>query len=633
MNISLYTRTDVVNLFLNIIRPLRPFYSANHAFLHIGNTGVHYGEKSARMEGFARVLWGLGPLWSADNSNLPSKTQAELQTWLELYKEGILHGTNPKSPEYWGDIFDFDQKMVEAPAIAFTLLLNQKPLWDCLSAEEKGRVFDWLNQINAHDMPQNNWRWFRIMVNMAFRLMGLPWSEEKTEEDFRIIETSYIGDGWYFDGNPGQLDYYVAYAIHFYGMVYSHFMDQSEPERCRILRERSTLFFHDFVYWFANDGNELPFGRSLTYRYAHCNPFAAMAYAGLELDYGVLKNLILRNLETWVRRPIFDNAGVLTIGYGYPNPSMSENYNSSGSPLWSCKAFLILALGEDHPFWTCEAKPYPYEPKKFLKHPHMVITHDKHNHLLAYVTGQHCLGDHGQSSAKYEKFVYSNQFGFSIMRGVTLEGGAFDSTLAISRRGENRYCSRYGMDSYRADEHHLYTRYRPINGVTIESIVIPCSPWHVRIHRIVNTEAVDLADGGFALPQERCFQITKGVGTGKYSAADVKKTETELAADFPWGASIISSETGQEPELVTPFSNTNLFFNLTVIPTIRTSLEPGEHLMVTCAAASFYENAVTLTKRKPIVTIMSDTVQVTLTEENHTVLVDTRSGQVAAAEA
>lgn len=65
----------------------------------------------------------------------------------------------------------------------------------------------------------------------------------------------------------------------------------------------------------------------------------------------------------------------------------------------------------------------------------MIITHDEYNHVLAYVTGQHCKGDHGQSPAKYEKFVYSNQFGFSVSKGTSLEEGAFDNTLAFSHKG------------------------------------------------------------------------------------------------------------------------------------------------------------------------------------------------------
>ncbi len=616
MEVSLKNRADAVALFLDTIRPLKPFYSPHHAFLYVGNTGVHYGEKSARMEGFARILWGLGPLWSADNSSLDQKVQQEIEEWFVLYRDGILHGVDPEDEEYWADIFDFDQKMVEVAALVFTIAINQQRLWYDLSPEDQKRLYTWLNQMNDYDMPTNNWRYFRILTNMTFQLLGLPWSEARMKEDFDLIESCYTGDGWYYDGNPTQIDYYVAFAIHYYGLIYAHLMEEREPERCRILKERSTQFYGDFVYWFAGNGEEIPFGRSLTYRYAHCSPFAAMAYAELDVDYGVLKNLVLRNLEIWMRRPVFDNSGVLSIGYGYPNLFMSEHYNGCGSPYWCNKAFLILGLNEDHPFWTSEPKVYPYEKTKFLPHPHMIVQHDSHDHVLAYVTGQHCKQDHGQGAAKYEKFVYSNQFGFSVSRGLNLADGAFDSTLAISVKGEDRYCMRRGFESFAADPSWLSVRYRPISGVEIESIIVPCTaPWHVRIHKIVNDVAVDTADGSFALPQEHCFQLTSGRKTGRYDPADVHTGQDGVTAAFPWGVSCIFGESGQEPELVVASPNTNLLYNLTVIPTVKKTLEPGLHVLVSCAAADFHQSQEELLASRPQVQVGDEEVVITAEEK------------------
>ena len=73
MEISLNTRAETAKLFLDTIRPLKSCYSPGHAFLHIGDSGVHYGEKAARMEGFARVLWGLGPLWAGGTKDFTAE--------------------------------------------------------------------------------------------------------------------------------------------------------------------------------------------------------------------------------------------------------------------------------------------------------------------------------------------------------------------------------------------------------------------------------------------------------------------------------------------------------------------------------------------------------------------------------
>ena len=111
------TRQDAVTALLDLIRPLKAFYSAGGALLKVGNTAAHYGEKDARMEGWARILWGLGPLFGGDNTTLPAEQQAEIAAWVDLYRMGLIHGTDPSHPEYWGDIFDYDQKMVETAAL------------------------------------------------------------------------------------------------------------------------------------------------------------------------------------------------------------------------------------------------------------------------------------------------------------------------------------------------------------------------------------------------------------------------------------------------------------------------------------------------------------------------------------
>lgn len=606
----LTNRNDVASLFLDTIRPLKPFYSEGHAFLHVGNTGVHYGEKSARMEGFARILWGLGPLWSADNSSLSKDLQEEIEEWCSLYRDGILHGTDPAHEEYWADIFDFDQKMVEVAAIVYSIALNPKLLWWDFKEEEQHQIYAWLNQINDFDMPKNNWRFFRILTNMTFQLLGLPWSQDKMDEDFDFIDNFYMGDGWYCDGSENQIDYYVAFAIHFYGLIYAEFMKEKDEKRSRMLKERSTAFYPDFVYWFANDGNEVPFGRSLTYRYAHSSPLGAMAFANLDVNYGVLKNLVLGNLETWMKRPIFDNAGVLSIGYGYPQNGMSEDYNGCGSPYWCNKAFVVLALNDDHPFWSAERKMYPYEERKLLKYPHMLVTHDEHDHVMAYVVGQHLDHDHGQGAAKYEKFVYSNQFGFSVTRGDSLEHGAFDNTLAVSVKGENRYCMCHGAERFDFNEKMLCTKYRPLTGVEVETTLVPCNKWHVRIHRIKNTVPIDIADGGFALPQEQCFTLQSGRKTGRFEMNDVKIKDAAMEVQFPWVSACMVSETGLTPELVTVSPNTNLYANLTVIPTVKTTLEKGVHCVVTSIAADFYDTSATLLENKPVVMIQDGKVTI-----------------------
>lgn len=575
------TRTDAAELLLDLIRPLKPFYSPGNTRLHVGETCAHYGQDVAGMEGFARILWGLGPLWSQDLSGLPQALKEEAGEWLLRYREGMIHGTDPGHKEYWGDVVDYDQMMVEMAPLAVAIALSPEKLWDPLTEKEKQNLYQWMNQINCKEVHPNNWRFFRILVNMLFSLLGLPCSEARLQEDKEVIEACYTGDGWYYDGNPGQVDYYISFAIHFYGLIYSRLMKEKDPEYAAVLRERSACFSRDFVYWFGNDGNEIPYGRSLTYRFAHSAFFSALGYAEAGgISYGVMKNLVLKNLETWIRRPIYDPSGILTIGYGYSNLLMSERYNAPGSPYWALKAFFILAMDEHHPFWQAEEEDFAYEEQKLLKHPHMLITHTADQHVLAYPTGQHCK-PLGASGEKYEKFVYSNQFGFSVSRGCSLSEGAFDNTLAVSLAGEEHYRMRYGLDYFRLTEQEVVSGYSILPGVQVESHVIPFGSWHVRLHQIRTEHSIEIADGGFAIPVESM----------KYTKEWIRKEKHGIAAVMPWGISRVVSLTGGDGVIVDAFPNTNLLYGLTIIPVIRQKLEPGVHVIVTCVMAERWEQA------------------------------------------
>ncbi|MDW2800015.1 DUF2264 domain-containing protein [Clostridium boliviensis] len=577
------TRVEMASSLLSLIRPLKQHLSSGRGFLNLSQTGVHYGSRAARMEGFARILWGLGPLFSQSSSYEEKKIQNEAAEWKAIVLEGIATGTDPEHEEYWGDMADFDQRIVEATALVVMFCLN-KEMWQELPEAVRSHVYQWLNQMNHCEMPRNNWRFFRILTNMTFRLLNLPYSKERVKEDKELIENSYVGGGWYVDGGSDKMDYYIAFAFHFYGQIYASFMKELDPVWSATLMERREVFSRDFIYMFNNDGTSVPFGRSLTYRFAHVSFFSAFAFlGGRSLDYGVIKNLICGNLKKWFELPIMDHAGVMTVGYQYPNLIMSEHYNGCGSPYWALKAFLVLALPEDHEFWRAKPKTFTYEKQKKLSIPHMIITHDQDETVMAYVAGQHCPGNHGHVSEKYEKFVYSNRFGFSISRGYELNDGAFDNTIAFSHSGENRYTMMNGCLSYVTEEDFLRVTYHPINGVTAESIIVPCSPWHVRIHRIVCEQDIDVSEGGFCLPAED--------ESGKrYEKSQLNQGAGRAAAVLPWGISGVVSLTGGDGEVLQCFPNTNLLYPLTVMPLVKHHLKKGSHILVSCVFGDMSED-------------------------------------------
>ncbi len=563
---QLQTRDELCRALEQILGALGPFYSKGKARLKIGQTGTGYTRSIAEMEGFSRVLWGIVPLMAGGGESV---------LW-ESCLEGIKNGTNPSHEEYWGEISDYDQRAVEMAAYGFALALIPEKIWDPLTEREKQNFASWLNQINRCKVHDCNWLFFPVLVNLGLKRVGEPYDQQKVTENLDRIDQFHLGNGWYEDGIDAHCDYYGPFAIHFYSLIYAKWMEHEDPVRARLYKNRAISFAKDFIYWFAGDGSALPYGRSLAYRFAQSAFWSALAFADAEaFPLGVVKGLILRNLRWWLKQPIFDHNGLLTIGYSYPNLVMAENYNAPGSPYWGLKAFLPVMFPESHPFWRAEEMPLPPLKKRTVQKSSRFILcrQEEKNHLLAFNAGYRHTNEHSHTAAKYEKFVYSSFFGFSVPKADWgLSQGAFDSMLAVSE-GDNLYRGKRTCEDFKVDDHVVYTSWKPWKDVEIKTWLIAGAPWHIRIHSIDTARFLDCADGGFALGLE--------MEEGKDAKAKtIRESHASLAA-FPWGASGVKNLCGGEAaELIFPNANTNIMHARTVIPTVKASLKPGRRLFI-----------------------------------------------------
>ncbi len=412
---QLDTKQDYRALMFRLLDPLKPLYSEGGARLRVGHTGASYDKPAIEFEGFSRPLWALAPYWAGGGS---------APFFEEVYRRGLVSGADPDSAEYWGDTRDYDQCFVEMAAVACAIIEVPDIVWTPLAQEAKGRLAAWLGSINAHFVPQGTWRVFRVLVNRALDAVGMPCDMAQAERDLDEIETWYAGDGWYSDGAPDvkpQRDYYIPWALQYYGVLYSVFAAQRDPRRAAVFRERALAFGRQYAAWFDTDGAAVPYGRSLTYRFAQCAFYSACVWAGLEpLPLPVMKGIIARNLSWWMDKPIFDRDGVLTIGYCYPQLYMSERYNAPGSPYWSMKSFLLLAPPDEHPFWSAEAAPLPDELTRpgltLQRAAHLLLQRRPGGGVNLYAPAEVEQDEHGQFGEKYGKFVYSTRFGFSASR-------------------------------------------------------------------------------------------------------------------------------------------------------------------------------------------------------------------------
>ena len=183
---NLQTKADFTALMHKFLDPLKPYYSAGCARLHLGETGVTYNQNAIELEAFSRPLWALVPFWVGGGS------EPEFET---IYRKGLAAGADPENPEYWGTTGEYDQCYVEMAAIACGILTAPEKLWAPLSDTEKQNLAAWLGQINAHTIPDCNWQFFRILVNLALKSVGMPYSPELLEDGLCKIDSYYSGDG------------------------------------------------------------------------------------------------------------------------------------------------------------------------------------------------------------------------------------------------------------------------------------------------------------------------------------------------------------------------------------------------------------------------------------------------------
>jgi len=107
----LRSRDDMINLLFDILIPLGIGQSEGGARVVLGHSGAGFDPVAAELEGYARALWGLGPLLASEPDH--PRFRSTKAAWVR----GLVNGTDPDHEEYWGDCGNRDQRLVEQAAI------------------------------------------------------------------------------------------------------------------------------------------------------------------------------------------------------------------------------------------------------------------------------------------------------------------------------------------------------------------------------------------------------------------------------------------------------------------------------------------------------------------------------------
>jgi DUF2264 C-terminal domain/Uncharacterized protein conserved in bacteria (DUF2264) len=381
-------------------------------------------------------------------------------------------------------------------------------------------------------------------------------------------------------------------------------------------------------------GAAIPFGRSLTYRFAAAGLWSALVVAEVplppSLTLGAVKGLLLRHLRWWSKHSdIFNVDGTFNIGYTYPNMYMCEDYNSPQSPYWCLKTLISVSLPEDHEFWTCVELPHPLTKDRgetsslskptskklsvaYLNEPKQILVSSPNHHYLLSV-GQFCPWPIKASEAKYCKFAYSSMFGFSVPTGPLIQQLAPDNTLAISEDEGDTWRLMWKTTNPQLGSVQLQLangsseavpklsatwspgKKSPLNIET--TLIAPTErwpDWHVRIHTISRRDNSKAArhifrtvEGGFAVPCRR----EDGSAIPLLNSAEFEENQSRFIDGIlddgasslilsPAGASgvVQLSPSSGKGEALKPDSNTNLMFQRSIMPTVKQEIqfEKGE---------------------------------------------------------
>ncbi|WP_198586821.1 sigma-70 family RNA polymerase sigma factor [Glycomyces xiaoerkulensis] len=496
-----------------------------------------------------RPLWGMAsapetvpePMWTAA-------------------AETLARALDPGDPWYVGAVTDAGQRCVEAAAVGWGLALAPERLWDPLPPKAKDNVSAWLRSAYAADVADCNWHYFPVFAGHGLERVGIEHDKSISRAHLERMGEWLLGDSVFEDGPGGRVDYYNPFAFHTYALL--HYRLSGDDRYVG----PASAFARRFRSWFAADGPAVPYGRSLGYRFAQASLWGALAAADVEaVPWGEAAGFARRHLEWWWDKPILDPEGRLTVGYGYPNDALVEQYLTAGSPWWASKVFVGLTAGADHPFWTERAT----EPEAVVE-PHKaaraVHVRDRGGNVTR-LNGQGWRAWARGGQEIYAKFAYSTLAAFShSVAGPGLECAVPDGALMLSEDGRHWRGREDSEEGDIDDKGVLTVTWQPWEDVSITtSLEAAVDGWHARIHIVETERTLHTGEGGWCVPLEG-------------HAADVADHRASVTGTG-LRSEIIDGDSGREAGLISPMPGTHLYWPSTVLPVLRGMLEPGRHVM------------------------------------------------------
>ena len=329
----------------------------------IQQRGNRNREECSYFEAAGRLVCGMAPWLEAEIED--AEERAHRDKAARQARALILGQVDPASPDYAQLETTCrlrSQILVDAAFMAQGILRAPHALWEAFSKEEQDLIVRAFIMCRKICPWYNNWILFAAEVEAALKMMTGEYDPMRVDYAVRQLEQWYVGDGLYADGPHFAMDYYNSYVIQPMLLdVVRAFPELFGEEHAKKVEARAIRYAALQERMIAPDGSFIVVGRSIAYR---CGSFHLLAQMALEgkLPEGVtpagvrcgLGYVIARTLTAASFRP----DGFLTIGVCGDQPSLGEDYISTGSLYLCSGAFLPLGLPASDPFWRDPDEPW-----------------------------------------------------------------------------------------------------------------------------------------------------------------------------------------------------------------------------------------------------------------------------------
>ncbi len=533
-------REDIKNYALEICMPLMERTARRYKRGDLAFKADQVGFIPAFLENLCRPFWGIAPVISENEDiklNISGKEVSAFEYLREILVEGLTCGNEKswsKNKKYFGDFVYANQNITELAGLMIGMYFARKQLWDPFSQNEKELIAKEIYEMSVeafdHSWPNNHY-WFPLFAVTVLKSFGFVFdrTEQMLETGLEFLDSLYIGEGWYKDGEFGRFDYYEAWSLHLYPLLWTLIADNSfegyEQYKEKYI-ERTNKFLDFYTHWFDAKGANVAFGRSLSYRFAACALFPAAVLAGCDINPSLAGRITAMNIEFFKNNCKTEETDILPEGYLYQSPCVIEGYTSDGGAYWCCKAFMALLIPENHPFWDIDSVKLPSESGNYTVVPahkdiHMIFEGNggrvtMYNNTAQYYQNGLMTHKFGNVRNWYSKFAYNSAAGFGCS-GV--DNISIDSMISLMTKDKAMNSHRLGFTDLGYENGILHSVHIPFANdreTEIETYLVPLGGMHACIHKVTLSQEYYVCEAGFSLarwddymPTEVCNSSAK----------------------------------------------------------------------------------------------------------------------------